>query len=206
MPTNNHRRDTPGVEAEMSDSGREWPSEAGKKYPDDISKIGRIQQSGTMDDEMRHYTGDTPKQEAPPVPEDLYKQLLKDYNSTSFKRTPPTFERWLAERIIALEQDRCPVCGGRDKIGKGPTKYECEHCSDMAEMKRLEAESAALKRRLALLTDRAAVHANILRGELPLTKAQAIHIAGLPADVMERIEEANRRIKELEGKDATSIE
>ena len=41
--------------------------------------------------------------------------------------------------------------------------------------------------RLAALSDANAVHANILRGTIALTKAQAIHIAGLPADVEQRL-------------------
>lgn len=40
---------------------------------------------------------------------------------------------------------------------------------------------------LRKLQDSAYVHVKILRGEIALTKAQAIHIAGLPADVVERV-------------------
>jgi hypothetical protein len=39
----------------------------------------------------------------------------------------------------------------------------------------------------ALLADPNYVHIKILRGEIALTKAQAIHIAGLPADIEERL-------------------
>lgn len=54
-----------------------------------------------------------------------------------------------------------------------------------------------LRSKLALLTDPAAVHANILRGTLPLTKAQAIHIAGLPADVEEQLKNLRAEVERL---------
>ena len=51
-----------------------------------------------------------------------------------------------------------------------------------------------LEARLKLLTDPAAVHVNILRGNLPLTKAQAIHIAGLPVDIEARLAALERQV------------
>lgn len=61
----------------------------------------------------------------------------------------------------------------------------------------LTQECDQLRARLALLADPAAVHANILRGALPLTKAQAIHIAGLPANVEEELERLRAEVERL---------
>ena len=47
-------------------------------------------------------------------------------------------------------------------------------------------EIASLKH---ALSDPAAVHINILRGTIPLSRANAIHIAGLPADVDKQLAE-----------------
>ena len=53
----------------------------------------------------------------------------------------------------------------------------------------------AAEQRVKLLTDPAAVHINILRGDLPLTKAQAIHIAGLPADIEQQVRELREALR-----------
>ena len=58
----------------------------------------------------------------------------------------------------------------------------------------LLAELATLKIQLA---DPAAVHANILRGTIALTKAAAIHIAGLPADIEQQLADANAQVATL---------
>ena len=50
----------------------------------------------------------------------------------------------------------------------------------------------------ALLKDSHAVHVNILRGQIALTKEQAIHIAGLPADIEQQLSQAQQRITSLE--------
>ena len=55
---------------------------------------------------------------------------------------------------------------------------------------RLEALESSLK-------DSAIVHTNILRGTIALTKAQAIHIAGLPADIAAQLEEALRVLRRM---------
>ncbi|MGA3264159.1 MAG: hypothetical protein ABSC47_08965 [Terracidiphilus sp.] len=60
----------------------------------------------------------------------------------------------------------------------------------------LERQLADLQRRFDLLADPHAVYINILRGTLPLTKDQAIHIAGLPADIKEQLD----RLRALEDK------
>ena len=59
---------------------------------------------------------------------------------------------------------------------------------------------AALEAQVALLADPHAVHVNILRGTLPLTKAQAIHIAGLPVDIeaqVQTLRDALGRIQDI---------
>lgn len=65
---------------------------------------------------------------------------------------------------------------------------------------KLEAELAEKQRVLDLLLDPHAVFINIKRGTLPLTKAQAIHIAGLPANVEEELA-ALRALMELASAD-----
>ena len=62
----------------------------------------------------------------------------------------------------------------------------------------LEANVADYKRRFALLANPSAVHANILRGALPLTKAQAIHIAGLPANIEGEVARLKRQLASAE--------
>jgi hypothetical protein len=54
------------------------------------------------------------------------------------------------------------------------------------------------EQQLALLANPAAVHVNILRGTLPLTKAQAIHIAGLPANIEQQLATAEARVKDIQ--------
>lgn len=50
----------------------------------------------------------------------------------------------------------------------------------------------------AWLKDSTAMHSNILRGDIALTREQAIHIAGLPADIEAQLVAANRKIAEQE--------
>lgn len=47
------------------------------------------------------------------------------------------------------------------------------------------------------LADANKVHTNILRGTIALTKAQAIHIAGLPADIEAQVEQLERQVADL---------
>ena len=54
------------------------------------------------------------------------------------------------------------------------------------------------ERLMAAVQDPAKVHTNILRGTIALTKAQAIHIAGLPADVAEQLAAMQKRVRVLE--------
>ena len=82
--------------------------------------------------------------------------------------------------------------GGLGIFGNIPALLEAKN-QRIAELKRQLAEK---QRALDLLTDPAAVYTNILRGTLPLTKAQAIHIAGLPADIKEQLAEANSKSDE----------
>ena len=51
---------------------------------------------------------------------------------------------------------------------------------------------------LAALQDPDRVHASILTGSIKLTKAQAIHIAGLPADIEQALAALEARNRELE--------
>lgn len=85
---------------------------------------------------------------------------------------------------------------------------ECKHCVREEEKDKriaaLQQECDQLRARFALLTDPAAVHANILRGALPLTKAQAIHIAGLPANVEQELERLRAALLQI-GRDADCV-
>ena len=56
---------------------------------------------------------------------------------------------------------------------------------------------ARLEALVSSLKDPVIVHTNILRGTIALTKAQAIHIAGLRADIEERYREALEALREL---------
>lgn len=47
------------------------------------------------------------------------------------------------------------------------------------------------------LADSSVVHSNILRGTIALTKAQAIHIAGLPADIESKLQTAEAALGTL---------
>jgi hypothetical protein len=62
-----------------------------------------------------------------------------------------------------------------------------EYDDHMAEVQQLRQQVAALEEKLSWLSDPAKVHTNILRGTIALTKAQAIHIAGLPADIENQV-------------------
>jgi hypothetical protein len=64
--------------------------------------------------------------------------------------------------------------------------------------RQLKAALKLLQNKVASLKDSAKVHVNILRGEIALTKAQAIHIAGLPADVEDQLAQLTARVGELE--------
>lgn len=68
-------------------------------------------------------------------------------------------------------------------------QWDREHpqAAESERIANLEAELAEKQRVLDLLLNPHAVHTNILRGFLPLTKAQAIHIAHLPANVEEKL-------------------
>lgn len=59
---------------------------------------------------------------------------------------------------------------------------------------RLEAENRRVRESLS---DSATVHVNILRGTIALTKAQAIHIAGLPADIEQKVEQLEEQVRKL---------
>lgn len=73
---------------------------------------------------------------------------------------------------------------------------ECER-----EMNIIDRRIDNLERQLALLTDPHAVHMNILRGTLPITKEQLIHAAGLPANIEEQIAEARKAAEWISVKD-----
>lgn len=62
----------------------------------------------------------------------------------------------------------------------------------------LRAKLQTAEATLAQLSDSSVVHSNILRGTIALTKAQAIHIAGLPADIETSLAEAKATINKLE--------
>jgi hypothetical protein len=51
----------------------------------------------------------------------------------------------------------------------------------------LETALARIAELEAALKDSATIHSNILRGDIALTKEQAIHIAGLPADIEQQL-------------------
>jgi len=99
--------------------------------------------------------------------------------------------REAADRIAAkYYPDHSEV--GTPDIGEwlsSPTIYEHMNIAlDIAvDRDALEARLEALE---SSLKDPVVVHANILRGTIALTKAQAIHIAGLRADIEVRYREA----------------
>lgn len=103
----------------------------------------------------------------------------------------------LRERIASLEQER-------DQEQKLHQEWRAATLAEQSKVTQLVAEKAMLifdrdqlRAKLALLTDPAAVHVNILRGDLPLTKAQAIHIAGLPADMEQELERLRAEVERL---------
>jgi hypothetical protein len=62
-----------------------------------------------------------------------------------------------------------------------------EECVDQMLTDYAAAQGERIKALEEVLKDPDTVHVNILRGTIALTKAQAIHIAGLPANIEERI-------------------
>jgi hypothetical protein len=80
----------------------------------------------------------------------------------------------------------------------------CAHCPPFVSqptVEELQARIHELGAQLACLKDQLrdsnTVHINILRGTIALKKSQAIHIAGLPANIEEQLAAANKRIEEL---------
>ena len=73
------------------------------------------------------------------------------------------------------------------------------------DIKRDKERVATLEQQVKLLTNPAAVHINILRGTLPLTKAQAIHIAGLPADIEEQVSELQEIVERFRKGDVCAL-
>jgi hypothetical protein len=71
-----------------------------------------------------------------------------------------------------------------------PLTYPTDHCVSIIERERQLQQAlneiAALK---TMIADPHEVHINILRGTIPLSRANAIHIAGLPADVDKQLAE-----------------
>lgn len=88
-------------------------------------------------------------------------------------------------------------CGSRSKTERAAAAFALELSEAFECIAALAQERDQMQSKLALLTDPAAVHANILRGTLPLTKAQAIHIAGLPADVEQEMERLRAEVERL---------
>lgn len=60
----------------------------------------------------------------------------------------------------------------------------CFQFDNRKSKEQIEVELTALRK---ALSDPTTVHVNILRGTIALTKGQAIHIAGLPADIEEQL-------------------
>ena len=95
---------------------------------------------------------------------EIVEDLRKMYDSTDpdgflIRNYPASVTRTLIERLSRAEQrvkeleqentalnaERCPACGGRDKISNGPTEFVCQHCSDLKRLEELEQENARLK-------------------------------------------------------------
>ena len=81
-----------------------------------------------------------------------------------------------------------------ERFERGNSEYPDQTCVDAADFDALKARLEALE---SSLKDSAIVHTNILRGTIALTKAQAIHIAGLPADIAAQLEEALRVLRRM---------
>lgn len=89
---------------------------------------------------------------------------------------------------MAISEDAA-ICVWRDGVWmcEGDFGHAWWHDLDKL-IERASRAEAALEALQVALKDSAAVHINILRGDIALTKAQAIHIAGLPADIEQQLE------------------
>ncbi len=107
-----------------------------------------------------------------PIPGDLqndYAELKQEAHELACDERDSSYTRWIIRLI--------------ERIAK-----------QEAEIERLSAENASL---MKVFSDSSVVHINILRGTIALTKAQAIHIAGLPANVEEQLASLKAQVERL---------
>ena len=101
-----------------------------------------------------------------------------------------TLEALFKKQSIKLAEAFWHDCGVEGERGSNHCQFEGTHICTVCQKADLEAR----------LKDPVYVHAAIMRKEIALTKEQAIHVAGLPADIEARLKEvadiAERNSKE----------
>lgn len=117
---------------------------------------------------------------------------------------PKQYLSWLRRATDPEWDEERFGCGSRSKAERAAAAFALELSEAFECIAALTQERDQMQSKLALLTDPAAVHANILRGALPLTKAQAIHIAGLPANVEQELERLRAALLQI-GRDADCV-